>query len=114
MPGRIVAQLTSRPPQTSPSQRRSGRDPPQPAHHFGYPASVPGRSAINQIMTGSPALPGQCFAAVLGFFPLCFTLPAPFLVLPFIDLAPCLAFLAAPMADSSFLANDRANATNGW
>jgi hypothetical protein len=33
--------------------------------------------------------------------PLCLTLPVPFLVLPFIDFAPCLAFLATPMTDSS-------------
>src|ERR1700683_1369189 len=48
-------------------------------------------------------LPDQCFAAFFAFLPLCLTLPASFLVLPFIDFAPCLAFLATPTADSSVL-----------
>src|SRR5436190_434253 len=49
----------------------------------------------------SAGSPDQCFAAFLAFLPLCLTLPAPFLALPFTDLAPCLAFLATPMTNSS-------------
>ena len=57
-------------------------------------------------MTGPP---DQCFAAFLAFLPLCLALPAPFLVLPLIDFAPCLAFLATPMADSCVLGKGPAN-----
>src|SRR6185312_10239549 len=44
--------------------------------------------------------PGQCFAAFLAFFPLCLTLLASFLVLPFATLALRLAFLPRPMTGS--------------
>jgi len=59
-----------------------------------------------QSVTGPP---DQCFAAFLVFLPLCLALPAPFLVLPLIDFAPCLAFLATRMADSCVLGKGPAN-----
>src|SRR5690348_9234114 len=62
----------------------------------------------------SAGSPDQCFAAFLAFLPLCLTLPAPFLALPFIDFAPRLASLATPITDSSCPRATALNATIRW